>query len=657
MSSRFAPFVLLASLAALFPSRLMAADAPEPGPVMPLVFEARASGELAGAADRVYAVAQRQARYLLGLVHPWSEDANLRLLTDSQSEEHWIRPNTGAVQGFCFLYRFGPYDEKVVGLARPALMQEAILPLMRYLTTTHLTGTRPTSDGKPWGDAWQSAHWAQMLGRGAWWVWDDLPDDVRQGVRRVVAHEADRIAGSEPPHRILQDTKAEENAWNAQILSVAVLLMPDDARRPAWETAFQRWVMSSFLRPADETSREVVDGRTVAEQFSGANVYDDFTLENHGFVHPDYMTTFSLSLGCALDYTLTGRRPPEALLFNTAGIYENLKWFLLPDGGFVYPSGQDWTLFRHPGWIHVHLLEAVYGGDPDAWRLALRSLSAMEKMQSRNASGAIFSEGEYFFPSTQTDRLASLACDWLILETASGVTDRFQERFGVRRLDAGKLILHRTPAMVNSVSWGAKVMAQPTPFRMDRIVSPDQRNGIGHVRLAGAKAALPITLREASVDNGDDWFEARLVLDHGQAVRAELRYRSDPDGAWTMSEKLVALEDVATAEIATGLVGILNNPHWIYERGRRQIEVDGRTHVLPAAGGSQFEAVAGRITIDGAMDVRIDPPTTIRYAGTSAPERGRVTDRLYLNYAGGERTWKTGQTISEYTAVVRRQEP
>ncbi|HUS46778.1 MAG TPA: hypothetical protein VM098_01565, partial [Phycisphaerae bacterium] len=354
------------------------------GKVMPLVLPENASAQVRPVEDRIYSAAMRQARYLLGKVHPWEEDPRLKLLTDSRSAEHWIRPNTGAIEGFAFLHRFGPYDEKVVGVSRNELLAGTILPMMRYVVATHATGTRKTSDGKPWGNAWQSAYWAQMLGRSAWLLWDDLPEDLREGVRRVVAHEAERFVGATPPHRVRGDTKAEENAWNSEIFSAAMLIMPDDLRRPAWEKACQKWVMSSFLRPADEKCNTIVDGRPVAEQFTGANVYDDFTLENHGFVHPDYMQCFGLSLGSALDYRLSGRRPPEALLYNVPGIYENLKWFVLPDGGFVYPNGQDWTLFRNPCWLRSHLLMAVFAGDPDAWTLALRSLAALEKMQARS---------------------------------------------------------------------------------------------------------------------------------------------------------------------------------------------------------------------------------------------------------------------------------
>ncbi len=628
---------------------------PTSGRVLALCLPDQDNPKIAAMQARMYRAMQDQARYLLGIVRTWDKDPAMRLLTDSRSQEHWIRPNTGAVQGYCFLFRFGPYDEKIVGVSRRDLLEKTIVPMMRYLVATHRTGTRTTGDGKPWGDAWQSAHWAQMLGRGAWWVWDDLPDDLRQGVRRVVAHEAGRFVRAQPPHRIRGDTKAEENAWNAQIFSVAVLLMPDDPRRGDWEKAFQKWVLSSFLRPADAESDTVVDGRPVREQFTGACVYDDYTLENHGFIHPDYMTTFSLSLGCGVDYAMSGRRPPEALLFNVAGIYENLKWFVLPDGGFVYPNGQDWTLFRHPGWTHVHTLMAAYGRDPDAWQLVERSVAAMEKMQARNASGAIFCQGEYFFPSTQTDRMVALSCDWLVLQGAKDVPDDYSERFGVRRLDAGKVVLHRTPAAVNTFSWGAKVMAQCVPFRLDRIVSPDQRSGLGHIRLAGQKKALPVKLREVKVESGTDGFTARLVVDHGTPFRAELEFRSASDGTWHAREKLTALADATTAEVATGLVGILNNPEWIYEKGRRRIAIDGPEHLIPAHSGKVLEAdSARRISIDSVLVFESPRPLGVRYVGATGPERGRATDRLYLNYLGGKRKWKEGEVLSEYEVTVRQ---
>jgi len=603
--------------------------------------------------QRVYLAAGNLARYLRTVIHPWNEDAALLLLTDSRSDENHIRPNTGAVHGFCFLCRFGPYDESVVGVSRSRFFSETVIPMIRYLVATHVTGDRPTSDKRRWGDAWQSAHWAQQLGCGAWYVWDELPEDVRSGVRRVVAHEADRIAGSTPPHQIRLDTKAEENAWNSRILSVAQLLLPDDSRRSAWETAFHKWAMSSFLRPTDERSQTMVDGRTVAEQFTGANIHDDFTLENHDIVHPDYMTCISLSLGAELDYALTGRRPPECLHYNVAGICENLKWFVLPDGGFVYPNGQDWQLFRNADWTVKSVMMSVLLRDPEAWSLACSCVETLERMQARSTSGTVYAPGETFFASTQTDLLSSLATSWLVLKLADAIERAPCERVGVRRLESGKIILRRTGSAIHTVSWGPQVMAQCVPYRLDRIVSPDQRNGIGQVVLADQQKALPVRLRTVNVTNGEDWFQADLVIDHGEQLRADLRFASNQDGTFTMREKLVALTDMTTARIATGQIGILNNPGWVYETGRRTVVIGGREEVVPALSGKTVKGETRReIVVDGVLRIRGTQSLRSRYVGTAQPTRSRATDLLYLNFDDTEQSWRTGQTVSEYEAVI-----
>ena len=632
-----------------------AAEVAPAGGVLPLVIPAeQKNADIRAMQGRIGAVLQKQVHYLLTLVHPWKGDPALLLLTDSKSTEHWIRPNTGAVEAMAFLVRFGPYDEKAVGVPRAKLLSGTILPMMRYLVATHATGTRPTSDGKPWGNHWQSAHWTQNLGRAAWYVWADLPPDLRDGVRRVVAHEADRIAALEPPHQVLADTKAEENAWNSQVLSVAVLLMPADARRAKWEKDFQKWALSSFLRQADAKSTQIVDGRTVAEQFTGANIYDDFTLENHNIVHPDYMGTFSMLLGCVNDFRLSGRREPQALFYNAAQVYENIKWLTIADGSYCYPNGQDWEVFRVPSFLVKHVQMAVLAGDPDAWSLARTALEVMEKMQARSSGGAVYYPGEYFFPSTQTDVARAMAVSWLTLQGAAGVTDKPIERRGVRRFDAGKIILNRTGPAVHTFSWGARVMAQAVPLAMDRLVSPDMRSAVGRVRMAGDRSVLPVKVADVKVTSAADRFEADLVLDHGkEQVRAVWHFASEPDGTWRMREKLTALADVTTAEIATGLIGVLNNPHWVYERGERRVALGDRVEAVPAESGKMLEGEAATAAVDGRFQVRSAQPLHLRYVAATKADRGRATDLLILNSLPGERKWAKGQTISEFEVTVR----
>ncbi len=84
--------------------------------------------ELEPAAGRLYGALMRQAHYLVTTVHPWDQDPAVKLLTDSQSKEHWIRPNTSTLVGLAVLRRWGPYDPQVVGVSRDVLLHDDNCP-------------------------------------------------------------------------------------------------------------------------------------------------------------------------------------------------------------------------------------------------------------------------------------------------------------------------------------------------------------------------------------------------------------------------------------------------------------------------------------------------------------------------------------------------
>lgn len=608
--------------------------------------------ELEPAARRLYFALMRQAHYLLETVHTWDKDPSMKLLTASKSPEHWIRPNTSTLVGLAILRRWGPYDADVVGISRETLLNDYIIPMMRYLVATHCTGDRVTNDGKPWGNAWQSAHWAYALGRAAWLAWEDLPNDVRSGVRRVVAHEAGRFVDATPPHGMHRDTKAEENAWNSRIFSAAILLMPNDPRRKAWEEAFTRWAISSYMRPADARCLKIVDGKTVADQFTGACIFDDYTCENHGFVHPGYMGCIGITLSCHLDFRLTGRQTPRAIAWNATGVYENLKWMATPDGGYIYPSGQDWALFRNPQKAHLHLLMAAFEGDTDGWRLAQNGWDAMEKMQARSEDGRVFLPEEYFFASTQHDTIAMFGLQWLYLHVADPIRDQPVKRVGTRHLKSGGLVLQRTDRAFVTLSYRAKVMAQVAAMQPDRIISPKQRSLIGGVYISGETSPPPLKVSAVNLDMKDDRFTAKLQVDHGPSVRANLVFRTEPDGTLHLSEELVAVRDVTITRIATGLIGVLNNKQWIYETGSRTLKLDDTSETIAANSGTALTGEVSRITIDDTIAISSSAPLHYKYQASTRSERGRSTDRLYLNYVEKTASFKAGETIGRYEATI-----
>jgi hypothetical protein len=299
---------------------------------------------------------------------------------------------------------------------------------------------------------------------------------------------------------------------------------------------------------------------------------------------------------------------------------------------------------------------AVFEGDPDGWSLAQKGWDAMDKMQARSDDGRMFLPGEYRFPSTQHDTIGMLGLQWLCLHVADPILDAPKTRTGTRHLKSGGLVLHRTAKAFVTLSYGAKVMAQIASMQPDRIVSPDQRSLIGSVYIASENRPPAPKVSMIDIDLEEDMFAAKMLVDHGPKIQALLVFRTDPDGTLHVREELKASEDVTTSRVATGLLGILNNKQWIYETGHRSIRRDDQATLVPAHSGMILKGNLRKIVIDDRLSITSDAPLRAHYAASKGPERGRATDRLYLNFTEGQKAWKAGETISAYRACLRVEE-
>lgn len=603
---------------------------------------------------RIYRLIEGQVHYLRGLIHPWKNDSSMLLITESKSWEHYIRPNATFAADLAFLYRFGDFDERVVGTSRELMLSKELIPLLRYLVRTHKTGDLKTDDGKSWGDAWQSAHWTADLGNAAWWSWKALPPDIKEGVRHVVAHEADRIERTIPPHQVKLDSKSEENAWDSQVLSAALLLMPDDPRCAKWDLAVKRWSLSSYLRPADATSEKLVDNVPISKQFTGPNIHDDFSLENHDIVHPDYMGAWIMNAGNDLDYLLTGRKTSETFLYNLSDIYTLQKRFLLPDGGYCYPNGQDWALFRNADWMPCHATALARFNDSEALYYLHNAIETAEKMQARNSDGAIYAPGENYFPSAQPHLAYWMTQAWLILHFAEKELKEATPVAGLNYLQEGKIILHRDSKAIQTVSWGEKVMIQMMPLAKDHIVSPDQRNGIGRVVAKSSidkDSILAVTVKNIEVKPNNDGFLVKMTLNHGNLIQSNIICETHTDGSFTISEELKALKPCSTNAIETLTFGILNNPNWVYESGKRNLMIGHGSFVAKAASGLEYAGTAATASIDNLL-FKMNKPSAIMYKVAQQIDRSRFTDMLILNSIPKKHEWKQDEVISERQLTV-----
>jgi hypothetical protein len=350
------------------------AAAAAPGEVVPIKWSRFEAGPPAGAdSARARAILSNAVRY--ALTTWWTAKGYAaqqdRYLAFGGIAEGNIRPPASEALAMAALLSTGAYDAAATGVAEDEARSRAVR-LVASLAHRHVA----TTPGG-WGDHWQSALWAYYAGFAGWLLWDELPSEDRVAVERMLVHEADRFVHYEVPYYRDEagavvfpgDSKAEENAWNANLLQLATAMLPRHPRQRLWMDKNLELMISAFARPADVGSERRVNGKRLSVWLQGSNVADDGTLVNHGFIHPDYMATSLHNNNAVLAYGLAGQATPEAALFNTGLVYRALvdlpfasPPFRAPggtiyvdgSGDLYYPQGNDWGTSRR---MHVALLD------------------------------------------------------------------------------------------------------------------------------------------------------------------------------------------------------------------------------------------------------------------------------------------------------------
>ena len=339
--------------------------------------------------------------------------------------------------------KFNLYNEAVTGISREDAAEMAG-KLTASLARDHCSNTFTG-----WGNAWQSALWAENIAFAAWLLWDGLSSQDRTYVVNMLIFEADRFTRYNVPYyrdkngQIVfpDDTKAEENAWNSRILALAVCMLPDHRNNALWEAKLRELLLSSTARPEDLNSERLIDGVRVRDILRGSNIDSDGTVMNHGLHHIDYMTTTIEGMtDTAIIYALSGREIPEAALFNHDVIYSALvnldlgKYDTGKAGRHFYgrtADGRAGTELDMPGrndwggkWF-----TSCYLADTEAEIFALDGncseglkasdwagthLGVIDGMISRNDTGQIFAEGENYFVSGETYAMQNLCKAYLL---------------------------------------------------------------------------------------------------------------------------------------------------------------------------------------------------------------------------------------------------
>ena len=244
-------------------------------------------------------------------------------------QEKLIRESASMALALAVALSTGAYDEDVTDVSEATARARA-LKLIRSIAYRHDVNAPDSQTSGRWGYHWQSAHWAAQAGFAGWMLWDYLPAADKAYVKKMIVAEADEYRS--PLYYRDQsgtirftdnyvgggagDSKTEEQAWNAYVLSLAAVMMPDHVNAPTWKTSSIHMMLATYARPEDLTSSTVYHGHPLSDWLDGSNMESDGAVVNHGFMHPDYTASGTLEFNPALMYFLADEPTPQAARHN-----------------------------------------------------------------------------------------------------------------------------------------------------------------------------------------------------------------------------------------------------------------------------------------------------------------------------------------------------
>jgi hypothetical protein len=475
----------------------------------------------------------------------------------------------GSAYAAAVLVRFGTPGETMAGLSREQLRRRAKGMVEAVAGDHHLGG-----GAKQWS-RFRSARIVHLLGMASWLLWEDLDRRTQLLVARIIEHEADRFLDRPAPARLYEDTQAESNAWTGGGLAVAACMLKSHPHRRLWADKANEYMISAYATADDVASDQVVDGKPLNQWLTAPNAFPDYTAENHGLVHPDYLGAISEMFRCGISFRLAGEATPQAATFNADKVVDLLVFLYLPDGSELYPQGTDYTPRRLDVFLQAGGI-LPYKPSPRRKACLLRTLGSLEAMAAE-------------CPDTPLNGWIGFTYD---LGSTWGLTQNYlatrffgdggepladnqleAELAGVFASEHGKFVVHRTAKTLSSFSWRATskppaMMGMTLPLDKDVLCYPMPWSYVGQVRESGEPAKMKLHSHRLAAHQ--DGFAVTVELGWcSDKVRQNCAFVSLPDGRSVYLEERRAQADVTVELASSGNVTVFDDTRWVYQEAAR----------------------------------------------------------------------------------------
>lgn len=306
---------------------------------------------------------------------------------------HWsLQASNTAFGAFAVLAADPDTNPARTGMSRDELTATA-LAMFRFCVRSHHAGaTAATTDGLPWGHSWISALCQERFFHGVEAIERELTQRDRDDLRAMLVSECDWLLDQYPVKAgLVEDNKPESNLWNGAILHRVAATYPDLPRAAEYREKGTCFLVNAISLPSDAQCEDILAGRPVRERHVGANYFESFSCNHHGYMNVGYMV-ITLSNLAMLHFAGRTRNIawPEELYRNAERSWQLVKTCTFPDGRLLRIGGdtrvrycycQDYAI---PMW----LMARDRFGDTDAAEFESGWLDQIHVEQSANEDGS-----------------------------------------------------------------------------------------------------------------------------------------------------------------------------------------------------------------------------------------------------------------------------
>lgn len=561
-------------------------------------------------ADRLYTILLKWGGFANKYYKKWSVKENCGHYFGG-AYVYEMESASAAIVG-AILSTLGDYDAEITGITREEMQKRAISTI-RYLCFTHTTGpddcVRDKShheiySGKKWGFIYnnffrdsQTGVGISFIGLAAWLLWDKLDGETHKMVERLVISYADKYSGMIPGTGVYNDTQCEENAWTSLGISTALYMFPKHSQAKVWMDGYINWSLNSSVTFKDKLEKEwdkvsyqsrggiPHNGKTYG--ISSVTFHPDFTTENHGYVHPDYMGAgIILKMSSVIFPLLVGAEPLESSMYNVENLYNRaIKPLCGMDGNPIPVQGQDWFYHRHANKLFMHASMNLLFNDPDAAYFEEQCLEVTEKRQDSTGLGALLEKNGKDLAVTpglqsafdmEGGTVRTIILAYLMHLTkgrgvmASTKDDVAGKLCGNHFYPYGGIYIHRTLDSLTSFATRCSVMGLSIPSDGLWGITSDFMGFTGLLRKSNAGDEyfakkkinwmdLGIETENLKINEYKEGFSLFADIPRaGGDIRQSVSFSALPGGQSVYIEKITAINDIDIAVSDTGRISIGN---------------------------------------------------------------------------------------------------